>query len=141
MSVTTKLTVKRERFAHFFVLKGSGPDAYQLAFSVRPGTKRSTMRVEASRLLADPAVAQRIEELREKARKRVDMKLEDLMAELDENRDLALREKQAGAATQATLGKAKIGGFLIDKMQVDVTLRGLKERMRQRKSKPAEPSR
>ena len=138
MSITTKLTVKRERFAHYFVQKGSGPDAYELAFNVREGTKRSTIRAEASKLLADPAISQRIAELREKVRKRHNLTMDDILAELDENRDLALREKQSAAATQATMGKAKVGGFMIDKVHVDVTLRGIKERMRLRKLKETE---
>jgi phage terminase small subunit len=128
-----KLTVKRERFAHLYVEKGSAAEAYSLAFDVRPGTKRASIRVDANNLLKDPKVKARIEELRERLRKRNDLKLDDLMAELDENRDLALAERQSSAATQATMGKAKLAGFLIDKAQVDVTLRGMAERMRARK--------
>lgn len=128
-----KLTVKRERFAHLYVQKGSATDAYSLAFDVRPGTKRASIRVDANNLLKDPKVKARVEELRERLRKRNDLKLDDLMAELDENRDLALSERQSSAATQATMGKAKLAGFLIDKAQVDVTLRGMAERMRARK--------
>lgn len=133
-----RLTIKKENFCQFYIQKGGaghGPEAYMLAYDVRPGTKRMSVRAAASKLLAEPLVQHRLEELREKIRKRHEMKIDDIMAELDENRDLALREKQASAATQATMGKAKVAGFLIDKMQVDVTLRGLKERMRQRKSK------
>ncbi|WP_422096881.1 terminase small subunit [Variovorax sp.] len=128
-----KLTVKREKFAQYFVEKGSASDAYTLAFDVRPGAKRQGIRADASKLLKDPNVKARIEELRERVRRRHDMKVEHLLAELDENRDLALAERQASAATQATMGKAKLGGFLIDKAQVDVTLRGMADRMRQRK--------
>lgn len=131
----TKLPIKREKFCMHLVEHGSRPDAYRFAYNVQPGTKATSIRAECSKIMADPLVKQRIAELKDKIRKRHDLKIDDIMAELDENRDLALREKQASAATQATMGKAKVAGFLIDKMQVDVTLRGLKERMRQRKSK------
>lgn len=133
-----KLTLKQENFCQAYIRKGGtgqGAEAYLLAYDVKPGTKRMSVRAAASKLLAEPRIKNRIEELREKIRKRHNLQVDDIMAELDENRDLALREKQASAATQATMGKAKVAGFLIDKMQVDVTLRGLKERMRQRKSK------
>lgn len=127
-----KLTIKRERFAQVYVLKGNATQAYLEVFA-KPGTKRTSAQAESTKLLRDPLIAARVEELRDKARKVADLKIEDLMAELDENRDLALREKQPAAATMATMGKAKVGGFLIEKMQVDVTLRGLAERMRARK--------
>lgn len=130
-----KLTIKAEAFCQMYVQKGSGPVAYELAYTVRPGTKRMSVRAAASKMLKEPLIQHRIEQLREKVRKRHELKIDDIMAELDENRDLALKEKQASAATQATMGKAKVAGFLIDKMQVDVTLRGLAERMRARKSK------
>jgi len=133
-----KLTVKREKFAMRYVQKGSAVEAYRFAFNVRPNTKAESIRVEANKLVRDPQIAARIQELREKARKLHDLKVEDIMAELDENRELALKVKQPSAATQATMGKAKVGGFLIDKMQVDVTLRGLAERMRARKNGPKE---
>jgi phage terminase small subunit len=130
-----KLTIKQENFCQVYVQKASGFEAYRLAYDVQPGTKAVTVRVSASKLLKEPHIQHRIEQLREKVRKRHQLKIDDIMAELDENRDLALKERQASAATMATMGKAKVAGFLIDKMQVDVTLRGLKERMRQRKSK------
>lgn len=130
-----KLTIKQEAFCQYYLQKASGYEAYKLAYDVQPGTKAVSVRVSASKLLKEPHIQYRIEQLREKLRKRRDLQLDDIMAELDENRDLALKEKQASAATMATMGKAKVAGFLIDKMQVDVTLRGLKERMRQRKSK------
>jgi len=130
-----KLTIKAENFCQLYVQKGNRSEAYKLAYDVRPGTKAITIRVSASKLLKEPHIQQRIDEIREKVRKRHELKIDDIMAELDENRDLALKEKQASAATQATMGKAKVAGFLIDKMQVDVTLRGLAERMRQRKTK------
>lgn len=131
----TKLPIKREKFCMHLVEHGSRPDAYRYAYNVRPGTKATSIRAECTKIMSSPLVQQRIAELKEKARKRHDLRIDDIMAELDENRDLALQEKQASAATQATMGKAKVAGFLIDKMQVDVTLRGLAERMRQRKSK------
>lgn len=135
MTIAPKLTLKRERFCQLYVQKGTAVDAYAESFDIRPGTQRTSIRADSTKLMRDPRIQARIAELREKVRKLHDLKLQDIMAELDENRDLALREKQPAAATQATMGKAKVAGFLIDKMQVDVTLRGLAERMRQRKSK------
>lgn len=115
-----------------FVRTGNGPDAYRAAFDVRPNTKVASIRAEVAKLLANPAISLRIEQLRERIRKSHDLKVEDIMNELDENRDLAIREGQSSAATQATMGKAKVAGFLIEKVQHEITFRGVAERMRNR---------
>jgi hypothetical protein len=41
-----------------------------------------------------------------------------LLAELDEERQLALKRAQASAAVQASMGKAKILGLIIDRREV-----------------------
>ncbi len=64
-----KLTDKRENFSQLVVSCGSASEAYRTAFDVSEGTKDSTVWSEASRLMADPLVAARIEEIRQEAKK------------------------------------------------------------------------
>ncbi|MGJ7508693.1 terminase small subunit [Variovorax sp. GT1P44] len=130
-----ELTPKREKFAQAFVETGIGAEAYRRAFSVRPGTKPTSIVVSASKLLADPNVALRVAQLQAEARKRHALTVDDLVAELDENRGVALKAlvPQSAAATAATLGKAKLLGFLKDKIEIEATILGMAERMRQRK--------
>jgi galactose-1-phosphate uridylyltransferase len=47
--------------------------------------------------------------------------LDDLLAEMEENRQYAIMWEQAGAAQQCTMGKAKILGMIVNRMQVDAT--------------------
>lgn len=132
--MAARLTIKRERFAQVFVRTGDGPQAYRAAFDVKPQTKAASIRAEVAKLLANPVIALRIEQLRERIRKAHDLKVEDIMNELDENRDMALREGQSSAATQATMGKAKVAGFLIEKVQHEITFKGVADRMRKRRN-------
>ena len=129
---TGKLTIKQERFAQLFVRTGNAADAYLQAYACQRGTKRTTLRAEGHKLIQHPEIARRIEQLRERVRKSHDLTVQDILNELDENRELAVREGQASAATQATMGKAKVSGFLVERIQAEITFRGVAERMRQR---------
>ena len=87
-------------------------DAYEQA-----GYKRN--RRVASSLFQRPEVKTRLAELQDKVEERIierrAVTKEMLTDEMDENRDLALEEKQAAAAQTATRDKAKMHGFMTDK--------------------------
>lgn len=72
-------------------------------------------RSAASRLSTNVNIMARVAELQGRASKKVDVTLESLAAELDEARALAMAEKQPGAMVQATMGKAKLFGKIVDK--------------------------
>jgi phage terminase small subunit len=99
---------RHEQFAQALAKGKSATEAYALA-----GYKAH--QPSASRLLSNAMVAARVEELQGRVAKKVDVTLESLAAELDEARSLAQAEKQPGAMVQATMGKAKLFGKIVDK--------------------------
>lgn len=51
------------------------------------------------------------------------MTVDSLTAELEAARVKAMRAKQYAAAIAATMGKAKLHGFLVDRAEIDMTIR------------------
>ena len=63
------LTPKQERFAQEVASGKSQTEAYRIAFNVRPTTKPESVQVSACKLMAEPKVTQRVQELREEVAK------------------------------------------------------------------------
>jgi len=76
------------------------------------------MRLLMLRRAAYSKTALRVIELQEEHRERHNVTVDTITAELDENRTLALECDQPGAATAATMGKAKIHGLVTDKKEL-----------------------
>ena len=115
-----KLTIKQENFCLAYVETGNASEAYRKAgYSSAMGDK--TVNEAASRLLKNSNVLARLEELRKPIIERHKITVDDLIAELDENRLAALSAEtvQSSAATAATMAKAKLLGYMTDK--VDLT--------------------
>lgn len=70
-----------------------------------------------------PKVAARIAELRNAAAKRLEITVDDLVAELEDMRKLAMACKNPAAGVAAVMGKAKLLGLIVDKAEVATTLR------------------
>lgn len=105
------LTPKQEAFACAYVETGNAAEAYRRAYDVDPNARDEWIRVEGCQLLDHPNVSLRVEELqRELAEIRKFTRLK-AMEELDEARELALREKQGSAAIKATEVKIKMLGL------------------------------
>jgi hypothetical protein len=68
-------------------------------------------RGNAATLKAKQSISARVTELQEKAAKRVAASVEALADELEQARVIAITDRQASAAVQATMGKAKLFGF------------------------------
>lgn len=109
------LTPKQEAFALKYVECGNASEAYRHAYDAEKSKPESVWQ-SASRTLADVKVASRVMELQEKAQERTLITVESLCAELDEDRMLARDEGQASAAISAVMGKAKLNGLLVDKV-------------------------
>jgi hypothetical protein len=73
----------------------------------------ATVHEAACRLLKNSKVVARLQELRKPIMDRHNITIDDLIAELDENRMAALTAEtvQSSAATAATMAKAKLLGF------------------------------
>jgi len=64
-----KLTDKDEEFAQLVVATGDQSEAYRKSRNVSPDTKKTSINTEASKLANDPMIRQRIEEIRQEAKK------------------------------------------------------------------------
>lgn len=116
-----ELTTKQENACLAFIEHGGNQSAaYRQAYNTENMAALS-IHQEASRLFALPHIASRVVELEEEHRERHNVTIDTITAELDENRALALGEKQAAAATSATACKAKIHGLITDKSTIDHT--------------------
>lgn len=105
----TGLTDKQEQFCQMFVKMASAAGAYRVVYSSR--CKVTTAQNEGWKLLQNPAVAARVKQIRETIRCHVAVDVEDLLAELEETRSLALAMGQASAAQAAIMAKAKLLGL------------------------------
>lgn len=106
------LTEKQEKFCRTFIETGNASEAYRLAYNAS-NMKADSVNRKAKELLDNGKITARLEELRERHAKRHDYTVDDLLAELEEARLIALQAEtpQTSAAISATLGKAKLLGL------------------------------
>lgn len=76
------LTQKQEDFARAYVEYRNATTAYRMVYDVGPNTKIRSVSIQASRLLAHPIVAERIEELRALAESKTVMRARELLGDL-----------------------------------------------------------
>ena len=120
------LTPKQERFCREIVEGKSQADAYRTAYDAE-NMKPESVWTEASLLMSDLKVSQRVAELKQEAARLTALTVDDLIKELEEARAAALgaTNPQSAAAVAATMGKAKLLGLAIDKVDSTVTTREL----------------
>ena len=113
------LTEKQEKFCHEFIKSGNASEAYRNSYDAGK-MKPETVHRSAKELLDNPKVAARIEVMRAKVAEKRRASLEDLLDELEQARTLALSQEtpQTSSAVSATMGKAKMLGYLSDKVQL-----------------------
>lgn len=116
-----KLTVKQEAFCLAYIETGNASEAYRRSYSAEK-MKQEVVAIEASRLLDNPNVALRVAELQQSVVKRHEVTVDSLMLELEEARVAAMgaSNPQSAAAVAATMGKAKLAGLLVDKIEAKV---------------------
>lgn len=112
------LTPKQEAFALAVASGKTQSDAYREAFNVRPNTKPTTVNVEASKLMSDPNISQRVEELRKPIANKAMITLESHIARLKELAELAIDQGQIAAAIKAEELCGKASGVYIEKRQI-----------------------
>ena len=111
------LTPKQEAWSQLVGTGHTYSAAYREVYDT-DGMATKTVWEEASRLAATPKVSARVCELQEAAAERTLVTVESITAELDQARDLADVEKQPSAMTAAIMGKAKVNGLLVEKVDV-----------------------
>lgn len=114
------LTVKQEAFCCSYIENGgNASEAYRAAY-VTAKMQEKTIWEEASRLLADPKVSARVRELMDAIAKRHDLTVDDILAELEEAREMAKLAAipQIASMVAASMGKAKVAGLIRDKQEI-----------------------
>ena len=106
---------KHEKFAQGLAKGKSQADAYALA-GYEPSEPN------ASRLTRNDKVTARVAELQSRAAEKVIFSIADMAAQLDEDREFARSCVVPAAAVSASMGKAKVLGFLTDKIDHQITI-------------------
>lgn len=105
-----KLTIKQENFCLAYVETGNASEAYRRSYDVGEMLPASINRL-AFELLENIKITSRISELRSTVMQRHKITVDDLLAELEEARMMAIKTEKAGPMAQATMGKAKLLGL------------------------------
>jgi hypothetical protein len=110
-----------ERFAQELfkaVAKGGNHMAAYMAAGYCASGNKKAAKVGACRLLKTSAeIYRRVQELQAQVARRKRITVESVVAELEDARLMAEEERQAAAMTAASMGKAKISGLLVDKVE------------------------
>lgn len=112
MVLSNGLTLKQENFCKFFIELGNASEAYRRSYDAKK-MKETSVWIEATRLMDNPLVTQRILSARVRAAARHDITVDDLIDELEEARDAAAGAMivQSSAMVSATVAKAKLLGL------------------------------
>lgn len=110
------LTPKQEAFCLAFIETGNASEAYRRAYKAER-MKPETVNREAKALLDNPKIAARIARLRAGHVERHNFTVDDMIAQLDQDRTFARELKAPAAAITASMGKAKVLGLLTDKIE------------------------
>lgn len=113
------LTPKQEAFCLAYIETSNASEAYRRCYNVERMKSETSIHVRACEVLGNSKVAVRVKELMSAAVKRNEITVDDLVRELEEARAAAFAAQtpQTGAAVSATMGKAKLLGFLIEKSE------------------------
>ena len=112
-----ELTPKQEKFCQKYIELGDATKAYYAAYDAK-NSKPVTATRRAKDLMDNGKVAARIRALREMGQERHLVTVDSITRELEEARRLALDTDQVSAAVTASMGKAKLHGYLVDKAEV-----------------------
>lgn len=111
------LTPQQELFAQSVASGMSQSDAYRTAYKVRPTTKPESVNQAASKLMADPNIASRVNEIRLPVVKAVQITLESHLERLKDLSDAAEKAGQMSAAINAEVARGKASGLYVEKVE------------------------
>ena len=114
-----KLTPKQEAFCYGYIETGNASEAYRQAYNTEK-MKPESVNSKGYQLLQQVKITARLDELRAEHKKRHEITVDTLVAELEEARKLAFETDKASAAVQATMGKAKLLGLVVEKQETNV---------------------
>jgi hypothetical protein len=108
------LTAKQEKFCQGVAKGLTYSDAYRQAYNAKK-MKMEAINISASRLMDNPKIELRVEELKKRTLKRYDLTVDDIVEELEDARKIARDLGQSSAMVSASMGKAKLFGMIVDK--------------------------
>jgi hypothetical protein len=111
-----------ERFAQGVARGKTQHEAYIWA-GFSPSRKPEQVRSEASKLSRRPEIAARIVYLQARQAERIGVTVDALVQELDDMLKLAKRVKHPAAGVGAILAKGKLLGLIVDRAEIEGTLR------------------
>jgi hypothetical protein len=109
------LTIKQANFVAGIAKGLTQSDSYRAAYDAENMTNKQIWE-EACKLAATPKVSQRLFILQKRAAERTLVTMESITVELEEARAMAKKTEQSAAMTAASMGKAKVNGLLVDKV-------------------------
>lgn len=115
-----RLTIKQENFCLAYVETGNASEAYRRAYDTEDMLP-ATINRQSVQLLENCKITARISELRSTVMERHKITVDDLLAELDEAREMGRTTGKAAPMVAATMGKAKLLG--LDKALEEVDTR------------------
>lgn len=114
------LTAKQEKFCQGVAKGLTYSDAYREAYDAE-NMKTETINRKAKELIDNGKVAARIDKLKQRALKRYDLTVDDIISELEEAREIAKETKTSAAMVSASMGKAKLLGLVTDNISARIT--------------------
>lgn len=111
------LTPQQELFAQSVASGLSLSDAYRTAYKVRPATKPESVNQAASKIMADPKISSRVEELRKPIVEAVQITLASHLERLKSLSDAAEKAGQMSAAINAEVARGKASGLYVEKVE------------------------
>jgi phage terminase small subunit len=114
----TTLTAQQELFAQTVASGESQSDAYRRAYKVRANTKQESIHQSASKLMSDPNVISRVDELRKPIIEKVGLTLEAHLARLEHLSKKAEEAENYGPAVTAETNRGKAAGLYTEKVAV-----------------------
>jgi phage terminase small subunit len=105
------LTAQQEAFAREYVSCGVGATAYRRAYKVAESTTPNAVYCNASKLLANAKIRQRITYMQEKL---AEVTVGELATGFRQARDIALEDRVPAAVTGAVTQLGKLRGFFKD---------------------------
>ena len=101
-----KMTDKQHRFIDEYLIDLNGQEA-----AIRAGYSKPSAKQIAYKLLRTPYVAAEVQRRQQELAERTETTRDDIIAELEEAREIAKAERRPADMIQASMGKAKLMGF------------------------------
>ena len=114
------MTPKQQRFVEEYLVDHNATQA-----AIRAGYSPKTAYSIGHENLKKPEIAAAIAAGEARLRRKMEVTVQSLTEELEEARALAMENGQASAAVQATMGKAKLHGLDVHKVDINANITGL----------------